>query len=448
MRGQALVGLNEPANADALDVEGVSSVFPREYWDLLNELMERAEWPASRRAMLDPYRNLVLPTDREDELMRALGDPEPSDLRFVERSEPTLTLPTADGLGEEYAHRQSYIDGPCVRAAGAWALARGAGVSFVDVEKGWDLAHDDLLPIGARELVESDSSEPEWRAHGTSVLGIVAARLNGSGCVGIANALRHVATATAVRSRSEPNRLSLAIVDSITHLASHASEFGDAPVLLIELQVNIFPEGVSSDQTPHERLRPQDGLPVEVFDLYFWLIRLATDLGITVIECAGNSSVVPGYGGTLRDLDRLRRMRGDHPQPLFDYDGLSSGAIVVGGCAIALGVEVAGSNVGSRVDCYAPSLGVTAPWYFDAQRRVSLVRHDFSGTSAAGAIVAGVVVLAQSARRARGMSQLPPFAIRRLLQDGVGDCNDVSHLGRRVGTVPDAASLCSAALKQ
>jgi hypothetical protein len=59
----------------------------------------------------------------------------------------------------------------------AWTQADGSGIGFVDLEQAWTLDHEDLpspIPvIGTGSFLQT----PEWIAHGTAVLGILAAEV-------------------------------------------------------------------------------------------------------------------------------------------------------------------------------------------------------------------------------------------------------------------------------
>jgi hypothetical protein len=136
----------------------------------------------------------------------------------------------------------------------------GDGIQFVDIEKGWNVNHEDLVDNGGTVVIDLVSGVNKMEfAHGTQVLGVISAQLNGFGVNGIAPTAR-AKLVSIWRTPADvlPNR-----ADAIMY-ASHDSvlEFGD--VLLLEIQV----------------CKDQVLLPVEVETAIFENIRLATALGI------------------------------------------------------------------------------------------------------------------------------------------------------------------------
>ncbi len=303
---------------------------------------------------------------------------------------------------------QGYV-GPApagIDAPAAWRLGiRGQGVQFADVEGGWNRAHEDLpgariVHVGGRPI-----DDPQWRAHGTAVLGEIAAIDNGRGVVGLAPDVDRIFTSSIG---------GVGVADAIDEAAA-ALHAGD--VLLIELQ----------SSGPRGRW-----IPVELYDDVYTAIRAATDRGVVVIEAAGN-------GG--EDLDhRAYRDR---------FTSRDSGAILVG----AGGPAVAGytdrarldfSNYGARVDVQGWGRKVATLDYGDLQACAGIDRHytgEFSGTSSASPIVAGAAVLLESYARDRGAIVLPR-ALRALLRaTGTPQTGDTRE---QIGPRPDLARALSA----
>jgi subtilisin family serine protease len=59
---------------------------------------------------------------------------------------------------------------------------RGNDVQIIDVEKGWNLTHEDMPGIFFQARLNTTGDD---RQHGTSVLGVLAAGENGFGVTGI-----------------------------------------------------------------------------------------------------------------------------------------------------------------------------------------------------------------------------------------------------------------------
>ncbi|MGE5181517.1 MAG: S8 family serine peptidase [Acidobacteriota bacterium] len=334
------------------------------------------------------WRRVDVPADRLAAELAALAADPAIEEAFVE---PAAALPAADREDSCPIHTPSFESyqgylGPApegIDAPAAWRRGiRGQGVWFADIEGGWNAAHEDLPGDRITHAGGTPIDNPQWRAHGTAVLGEVVARDNGKGVVGIAPDVERVFTSSIGGT---------SIADAID-TAAERLRAGD--VLLIELQ-----------QTgPRGRF-----LPVEYWDDSFDAIAAATARGVVVIEAAGNGA---------EDLDR-RIYRGK-----LSRSGRDSGAIVVG----AGGPPRSGfsdrerldfSNYGSRVDVQGWGRMVATLDYGDLQACSDRVdRHYtnlFSGTSSASPIVAGAAVLVESTARARG-GVLAPRQVRELLR--------------------------------
>jgi subtilisin family serine protease len=75
-----------------------------------------------------------------------------------------------------------------IQAPAAWALGqRGAGVKVGIFDSGIDLQHPDLRVAGGVDLLGDGHGLDDCNSHGTHVAGIVAARDNRTGTVGVAN---------------------------------------------------------------------------------------------------------------------------------------------------------------------------------------------------------------------------------------------------------------------
>lgn len=290
---------------------------------------------------------------------------------------------------------QGYLDAAPdgIDAEFAWPRSDGTGFpggdgdlqNVIDMERGWTLNHEDLTTHGATLLhgTINDSS----RRHGTSVLGQICAVDNTLGCIGIAP---NVASANVVsyHGSTRPNAM-MAAIDNLS--------FGD--VLLLEAQL------------------PVAGLPpIEVLDAEFDTIRLATALGIVVVEAAGNGNT---------DLDAYTNAAGDTILNRGTADFRDSGAIMVGAATstvpharIVPATHGWGSNYGSRVDCYGWGENIDT-CSSNAAGSTTIYRTDFGGTSGASPMVTGAALVIQGiAENAAGLGyRFSPFQLREMLSD-------------------------------
>jgi len=278
----------------------------------------------------------------------------------------------------------------------------GNGVRIVDIERTWNLNHEDLsnrapgaltgpAPVPSRHSPNTFYDEQ----HGTAVLGILGADRDAHGIAGIAydSRLRAVTSTT-----KNGDNIANAILFAVDHL-----QVGD--VILIEAQTPGPNYGNACSAPPagtHDAFA--HGLvPVEYYDAEFDAIKTATAMGYHVVEAAGNGS---------QDLDQLYHdgsgcSKGDPSYIKFQLQHRDSGAILVAAATSAVPHQpLAGTNLGSRVDCYAwgenvatlgfgdltyqdPNLG---PVVFDKTATGNNVNkfytHQFGGTSASAAIVA------------------------------------------------------------
>jgi serine protease len=331
---------------------------------------------------------------------------------------PSIIDPSDDPLAADQGYLFSSPDG--ISSRYVWGVdpppgsagitgSDGTGINFIDIEKGWTLDHRDLGLTAAANLLEGGTIDDASRAHGTSVLGIVGAKDNGLDCVGIA-------------PRSNINVISYngdtvanAIIKSLNHLG-----FGD--VLLVE--------ATNSENYPEGTFPPVlYSVPIETTTLEFEAIRLATALGIIVIEPGGN-----GYDNGTPD-----NYEDDTPVSLNDYTKgtkyildpgnpgqfCDSGAIIVSAARSAMSTVsgctdshmiMPGAPFGDRVDCCAWGENITT-LSSDSFGATTGSVNNFGSTSGAAAIIAGVVLSMQGMAQAAQGYRFSPYQMRQILRD-------------------------------
>jgi hypothetical protein len=281
----------------------------------------------------------------------------------------------------------------------AWLKgADGTNGQLIDIEHAWllnrdfDDRHEDL-PVNIPLL--AGVNRRESRGHGAAVLGVIAALDNNVGVVGIAPRAR-----VRVMSSDEPSPP--AGVDPLLFLA--------ARILAAGLQLR-FGDVVLLESTVG------GGLPMELDPAVFKSIELIAKAGIVVVEAAGNAGL---------DLDG-QGLLGD------------SCAILVGACLEALPHRRVpnpdGSNFGVRVDCKAwgehvHTCGSRDPVTFNSY-------FDFSGTSAAAAIVAGLCLLVQQLHEQKHGLPMHGLTLRDVLRNPNNCTVSPTASIDRIGHMPD-----------
>jgi Subtilase family len=334
------------------------------------------------------------------------------------------------------ASRQDYLnatpDG--INAKAAWSRgADGAEISFIDIEQGWFLAHEDLPQT--INLLQGTNRKSSF-AHGAGVLGEIVGVDNQTGIVGIAPG----ATAQVLSYNDDlTSGISLQRVADRILSAANALPFGS--VMLLEVQIT---GTVGGNQTV---------LPVETDPLAFHAIELATKAGVIVVEAAGNGQA---------DLDAFVMdkgpRKGQHTLSRTNATEFAdSGAILVAASTSTPPHNRASfSNFGSRVDCFAWGENiVTTGW--DKDKPTETNRYwgvnltdgagnpsFFGGTSGASPIIVGCCLLLQSLRTIltpkSGSGKLGPFSMRRCLSNPSNGTAS-AQAADRIGVMPDFAKI-------
>ncbi|ADG74116.1 peptidase S8 and S53 subtilisin kexin sedolisin [Cellulomonas flavigena DSM 20109] len=319
--------------------------------------------------------------------------------------------PLVDATNDPRAVNQGYLDpAPTgIDAEFAWTVPGGAGAGqrVVDLEQGWTLDHEDLAGHGASLLF--GTLQNGSRPHGTAVLGELCAVDNTLGGVGIAPEIASVD----VTSHSG----SLANVPDAIVAALDSMQPGD--VLLLEVQT----------VTP---AAPVFGAPVELIEESFEAIRLASALGVVVVEAAGNGA---------NDLDDVVDAAGRRVLAPAHPDFRDSGAIVVGAASSTVPHARMGfSSFGARVDCFAWGENVDTT-SSTAAGATTLYTTGFSGTSSASPIVAGAALSVQGVAQAAGGGRLSPAQVRAVLSDPATGTASVSPASDLIGVMPNLRAI-------
>jgi hypothetical protein len=335
---------------------------------------------------------------------------------------PLPSLPTGDNpafpnrryLGEPQNNNPASAHIGGINALYVWQsfgaeMNAGNGITLTDVEKGWNLNHQDL---SATAIALVSGVNRDEQQHGTNVLGILAAQDNNFGGVGIAyKSTFRVASGWATMNDPLPRWHDAILAASANPTA------GD--VILIEAQIQ-----------PGATL-----LPVEMEAANWGVIRQAAALQMTVIEAAGN-------GGALLDnqVDNSGQQILNSSSPQFS-DSL---AILVGAANTygSLATRRPTSNFGSRVNCFAWGTNVsTTHTNLNGTDNSTPDRNDFSATSAASAIIAGAALLVQGIAKAHNRGDnanktYSPLEMRRILST-YGTTSKNNPNSDQIGTMPD-----------
>ncbi|MEO8525775.1 MAG: S8 family serine peptidase [Caldimonas sp.] len=325
-----------------------------------------------------------------------------------------LVAASVDPSDDPMSGSQGYLDPAPIGIDARWIWTQGIdgqGIEFVDVEQGWLPNHQDLpafAPIGTGHY---DGNSPLVFNHGAAVLGIVAARDNQVGIVGIApQATVRVSSVCVAGDRLGAENAFAAIWAAIN--ANPAPN-----VLLLEDTVSNYP------------------LEVGFLGSITAAIQLAVGAGVVVVEAAGNASA---------DLDATFPVLNPAASSFVD-----SGAILVGSSLPSKDHERnPSSNFGLRVNCFAwgadivttgayPSLTSTGPASYT---------NTFGGTSGASAIIAGAALLVMALHEARFGTLPSAGRVRDLLGSATGT-SQAPPGNDWIGFMPDLAKIGEALLE-
>ncbi|PET93947.1 putative mucin/carbohydrate-binding domain-containing protein [Bacillus cereus] len=298
-----------------------------------------------------------------------------------------------------------------INAPHAWSIKGGDGkdTTFVDMEYGWLLNHEDLVNKNIKLM--SGQNISQHRAHGTSVLGIVSSEDNQIGNIGIAPKA-NVKVISQIRDNGIYNT-----ADAILS-AVHNLQAGD--ILLLEAQASYDGYG-------------DKYLPVEVHPDIFDAIRVGADKGIIIIEAGANGS---------NDLDNFKDRNGKKILNRNSPDFKDSGAIMVGaGSSTVPHKRLWFSNYGSRLDVYGWGENVDTTSANLSQNTTNLYTSTFSGTSSASPIIAGAATSIQGIAKEHRGYPYTPAELRNILSNPNTGTQSQDPWNDRIGVLPDLKSI-------
>ncbi|PEO55393.1 S8 family peptidase [Bacillus wiedmannii] len=335
-----------------------------------------------------------------------------------EETPPEERLPnlSVNPYDEPRLTRQGYLEpAPLgINAPYAWSIngGDGKGTTFVDMEYGWLLSHEDL--VNQKIELMSGQNKSEHHDHGTSVLGIVSAEDNNIGGIGIAPKAK-VKVVSQIRDNGNYNTAD-AILSAVNNMQA-----GD--ILLLEAQATYDGYGDKSY------------FPVEVKPDIFDAIRMGTNKGIIIIEAGAN-------GGN--DLDQFRDRNGKQVLNRNSPDFKDSGAIMVGAASARVPHKRSYfSNYGSRVDVYGWGNAVDTTDAKPSKFITNLYTSSFAGTSSASPIIAGAAASIQGIVKNNQGRVYTPRQLRDILSDSSTGTKSNDPTSDKIGVLPDLKAILS-----
>jgi hypothetical protein len=350
-----------------------------------------------------------------NEIIQVLKRNDNVELAYVETS--SEIPPSTAEVTNQLSYHQGYLK-PApngIDACYAWIKegGNGEGLKFIDIEQGW-IFDSEKFSIGTFPF--TGINVPNFKDHGEAVLGVILTQHKLSGGKGIApNANCHVI------SQWRPDG-SFNTADAIMAAISQL-DYGD--ILLLEAQVYDSPECESL-------------WPVEIQPAVFDVIRLASALGIIVIEAAGNGKKSFGEGN---DLDNFTDRHGKNTLHRRSPDFRDSGAILVAAASNSIPhKKIRHSNFGNRIDCYAWGEYVSAEGSHlgSSELAIDSYRKKINGTSGSAAIITGAAIIVQSITESNYHFRLSPKEMRGILSNELlGTASANGHSIDRLGVMPD-----------
>ena len=377
------VGILFPTNNMAPDINQ-----PTQYYE--NELQKYRTIKIDENLSKDEILQIINNIKQLNNIDIVYAEPIP-EVAYVESpNSSNTTSPSVSQLGN-FTSYQGYLN-PApqgIDAKYAWTIAGGAGegVKVIDVEWGWNYAHQDFPDFFA-QLNGSGSS-----SHGTAVAGVVASLNDGIGTKGIAyNAQMG---GSYINWPSNGGGWVQGTADAI-YAATNVLGKGD--VMIIEAH---YPGPDTVECTCNQG--QCNYIAMEYWTANFDAIQYATSKGITVVEAAGNGSVNLDHSSYNNKFNRSYR---------------DSGAILVAASNGEHRTPACYTNYGSRIDVHGWGWDVATTGYgdlYNAGGQNKYYTNTFSGTSSATPIVAGAVTSLQGIAKQRIARFLTPEEVRSIL---------------------------------
>jgi subtilisin family serine protease len=303
------------------------------------------------------------------------------------------------------------------------------------VEREWLFTHEDLLTNWGGVVGGFPANILRERNHGTAVVGILGGDTNPLGIKGICPDA--MVSGISTRTPGLSATTSPGTIETSAAIRQAALTVGPGDIILLELQREGPPFVTGTKQ-----------IAVEWWPDDFDAILYATTLGRIVVEAAGNGFV--NLDDSLYDAPASTFPSGwTNP---FKRANRDSGAIIVGAGAPPSGgfgpdrSRLDFSNFGQSLDAQGWGRRVFTTGYGCLQGGIDEKRwymDQFGGTSAASAMVAGVLACVQGHRRAASQPLLTPSEARSLLRTTGSPQTDAptrpktQHIGKR----PDLKAL-------
>ena len=354
----------------------------------------------------DPNANLEIA-----QALHALDITEFVNIHALDAASPPPPANPGVGTPDHAANQEWRGPNPGLDVMRAWGSnGKGQGVRLAVVEYGFNPDHEEFIGANiTHNMRPNNPADAHEVGHGSMTLGVIAAQENGYGVDGIApDAEIHF------YSEYEYSAPNIAIRRGLTiSLAAQDLEAGD--IMLLEMQTD-------------EGYQPNKWGPAELQEEVFIATKAATDKGITVVSTAGNGGV---------DLDS--------PEYSSYMAMGSSGAILVGSGTPDLGhYKNPDSTYGSRVDVHSWGSNVlTAGGDGGASSNGLDIDQNYSyytGTSSAGALVAGMCASWQSMQFASTGRKLTPNQLRSQIRNRGYEQGDPER--GNVGRFVSLAKIC------
>jgi hypothetical protein len=344
----------------------------------------------------------------ELEIINKLASDESIQLAYTESAGGEA--PFFQGEKKTGSQKQKYLQAAPggINACYAWSRKGGDGhssIKFADIEQGWGTSRK-CIPF--RRLIGAGLNIPVPGNHGAAVLSIVMMRESGGGFIGIVPRANGF-----VLSQWRPDG-SFNTADAIM---TAVSQLKTGDILLLETQGYVTPAS-------------QNAWPVEIHPAVHDVIRMATALGICVIEPAGNGNAYMRAGNDLDQFD-CKELKSLNPANTHFDD---SGAIIVGASTSDCPHRPTRfTNYGKRVNCFAWGENVYVP---GRQKTALPVKHNFGGTSSASAMIAGAAIAIQGIMESNYRKRLSPNQLRSLFSDRRFATTALDN-SRHIGLMPD-----------